>query len=290
MGNFYNSITETFISDATPNIISPFVSLHYHSTYEMYYLLKGSRVYFTNKTSYSLEEDCIYLAKPNVLHGTRGSIFSRVLINFDEVYLRKYFNDAFVKELLQCFSHEMIPAERVRSNPNIKKLFLEVNSTIQKQDFFTTCLKLASLLDLLNKTTSSIPKINAEENQSIDIESIWKYIEDNLKSIENISQIAEHFHFSKYYFCHFFKKRTGLPVIEYVCATRIQQAQKLLISTNKTIEEIAFDVGFKDRSYFCLTFKKKVGIPPSTYRRTYKNADPEKKKLLLKIDLPQVKF
>jgi AraC-like DNA-binding protein len=79
-------------------------------------------------------------------------------------------------------------------------------------------------------------------------------------------------------------------VIEYVCATRIQQAQKLLISTNKTIEEIAFIVGFKDRSYFCLTFKKKVGIPPSAYRRAYKNADPEQKKLLLKIDLPQVKF
>jgi YesN/AraC family two-component response regulator len=250
----------------------------------MYYLLKGSRVYFTNKTSYTLEEDCIYLTKPNVLHGTRGSIFTRILINFDEIYLRKYFNEDFVKELLECFSYEMIPSEIVRANPKIKKFFLNVHNSIQNQDFFASSINLASLLDQINKTTSAIPKISTYEPQNIDIESVWKYIEDNLKTIENVSQIAEHFHFSKYYFCHFFKKRTGRPVIEYVCAARIQQAQKLLIATNKTIEEVAFEVGFKDRSYFCLTFKKKVGIPPATYRRTYKKADPEKKKLLLKID------
>ena len=290
MGNFYNSITETFLSDATPEIISPFVSLHYHNTYEMYYLLKGSRVYFTNKTSYSLKEDCITLTKPNVLHGTRGSAFSRVLINFDEAYLEKYFNKSFIKELLQCFSMEMVPAEIIHSNPDIKKLFFEVHTAIQKEEFLTASLKLASLLDLLNKTTRATLKTEAEKSESINIESIWKYIDDNLTSIENISQIAEHFHFSKYYFCHFFKKRTGLPVIEYVCSVRIQQAQKLLIDTNKSIAEIAFAVGFKDRSYFCLTFKKKVGISPSVYRNTYKNADEENRKLLLRGDLPQVKF
>ncbi|MBQ7912465.1 MAG: helix-turn-helix transcriptional regulator [Clostridia bacterium] len=56
------------------------------------------------------------------------------------------------------------------------------------------------------------------------------------------------------------------------------------------MEEIAFTVGFKERSYFCLTFKKGVGIPPSTYRRIYKNSDDKNKKLLLRGDSPQVKF
>ncbi|MBQ8658234.1 MAG: helix-turn-helix domain-containing protein [Clostridia bacterium] len=289
MSNFYNGLTETFISDATSDIISPFVSLHYHNSYEMYYLLKGERVYFTNNTSYPLQEDCITLTKPSRLHGTRGSVFSRILINFDAEYLKNYFNETFLQDLLQCFSCEFIPSEKVRSYPELKSLFFKVNNAIQKQDFLSASLELVPLLTLLKNVTRPLEKNDTDSNEQ-NIESIWKYIDDNLASIENISQIAEHFHFSKYYFCHFFKKRTGLSIMEYICSLRIQQAEKLLANTNKTIEEIAFAVGFKDRSYFCLTFKKRVGIPPSTYRRTYKNSDDKNKKLLLRGDLPQVNF
>ena len=47
---------------------------------------------------------------------------------------------------------------------------------------------------------------------------------------------------------------------------RVQAAQKLLISSDKSISEIALMVGYEDYNYFTKVFKKLVGITPSKYR------------------------
>ena len=49
---------------------------------------------------------------------------------------------------------------------------------------------------------------------------------------------------------------------------RVQAAQKLLISSDKSISEIALMVGYEDYNYFTKVFKKLVGITPSKYRTT----------------------
>jgi AraC-like DNA-binding protein len=48
----------------------------------------------------------------------------------------------------------------------------------------------------------------------------------------------------------------------------VNQAQQLLLDTDKSITEIAMDVGFSDSGYFSRVFRREVGLSPTDYRQT----------------------
>ena len=66
-----------------------------------------------------------------------------------------------------------------------------------------------------------------------------------------------------------FKKHTGVSPNEYIITQRISAACQLLVQTDKSISEIAAEVGYGDQYYFSRIFKKKMGVPPLGYRRKY---------------------
>ena len=47
---------------------------------------------------------------------------------------------------------------------------------------------------------------------------------------------------------------------------RLRHARELLLSTDKSLTEIAQECGFCDSNYLCLVFRKKYGLPPHQYR------------------------
>lgn len=88
--------------------------------------------------------------------------------------------------------------------------------------------------------------------------------EENL----NIKRVAQCASISVPYFCRLFKKETGRSFVEYVTFVRLQNAVWQLRHTEKTIEQIAVDLGFNTPNYFSATFKKYAGLSPSEYRAT----------------------
>lgn len=59
------------------------------------------------------------------------------------------------------------------------------------------------------------------------------------------------------------KAITGKSTAVYIRSIRLQYAKDLLINTDKTVSEVAYDVGFNDPSWFSRTFKDEFGISPS---------------------------
>jgi len=55
--------------------------------------------------------------------------------------------------------------------------------------------------------------------------------------------------------------------MEYLAKVRIEEAKRLLESTQWTTTRIAFEVGHSDQSYFCKVFKKNEGISPYSYKK-----------------------
>lgn len=60
-------------------------------------------------------------------------------------------------------------------------------------------------------------------------------------------------------------------VSEIIETRKLTEAKNLLISTNKTISEIAYELGYNENSYFSNVFKKKAGQSPSEFREDMKN-------------------
>lgn len=66
-------------------------------------------------------------------------------------------------------------------------------------------------------------------------------------------------------------KYLGTGIAEYLRRLRMDKAKELLTSTDKSITEIAADVGFDDYNYFCRVFKKSVGYPAKKYRKLFRS-------------------
>ncbi|MCL2320110.1 MAG: AraC family transcriptional regulator [Treponema sp.] len=77
---------------------------------------------------------------------------------------------------------------------------------------------------------------------------------------------ADHFGLGATYLSRFFKQETGYNFVDYVSMLRLDRVKELLVSTDKQIKEIVFDVGYRDTASFVRKFRAKEGITPGQYR------------------------
>ena len=85
-----------------------------------------------------------------------------------------------------------------------------------------------------------------------------------------LAVIAKECRLSVSHFARSFKKSFGLPVHRWVIAQRVDHAKQLLLNSNESLIEIAFQAGFCDQASFNRTFAKLTGTSPGRWRRDFK--------------------
>ena len=98
---------------------------------------------------------------------------------------------------------------------------------------------------------------------------IKEYIDSHYREPLTLETIGSALHLSPWYLSHLFKEMTGYSPFQYLARRRIGEAQTLLISTDASITDIAFQVGYETQSYFNAQFTKHVGMPPKQFRKKY---------------------
>jgi len=86
------------------------------------------------------------------------------------------------------------------------------------------------------------------------------------KSLPTVKYLAEQVHLSSNYLSDLLKRETGMNAQDRIHYYLIEEAKNLLLSTNKTVGELAFDLGFEYPQYFSRLFKSKTGMTPIEYR------------------------
>jgi AraC family transcriptional regulator len=81
-------------------------------------------------------------------------------------------------------------------------------------------------------------------------------------------QLADCARLSQYHFARAFRRSTGMSPQRYVARRRIERAQYLMLWTDTSLSQIAFDCGFSDQSHFNRVFVKALGETPRAWRRT----------------------
>ena len=98
-----------------------------------------------------------------------------------------------------------------------------------------------------------------------------EFVEKNYVDKLTLKQAAEHFGYSKQYFCKWCKREIGVAFNEFLNAVRITHARSLL-SGGGSVEEVSEKCGFSDPSYFSKVFKKFVGMTPKAYAAKERSA------------------
>lgn len=85
--------------------------------------------------------------------------------------------------------------------------------------------------------------------------------------LPSVKYFADKVCLSPNYFGDLVKKESGKTAQEYIQDKIIDVAKEQILGTNKTISEIAFDMGFQYSQHFNRVFKRSVGYTPAEYRR-----------------------
>ncbi len=88
--------------------------------------------------------------------------------------------------------------------------------------------------------------------------------------IPSIEKIAEQLSVSQRYLSDTLKKETGKTSTEHLQLYLIDEAKNILLDPQKTVSEVAYELGFEYPPYFSRLFKKREGISPTQYREKYK--------------------
>ena len=105
------------------------------------------------------------------------------------------------------------------------------------------------------------------------IEQVDDYIAHNVRRRLTVEEIAEYFHYSRTRLSTVYKQIKGIGINEAVTREQLRQAKILLANTEKSITEIAEELGFSSPQYFSRKFTQKVGVAPSHYAQNYSLRD-----------------
>lgn len=98
--------------------------------------------------------------------------------------------------------------------------------------------------------------------QSIDY--IMRHYDEDI----SVSDVADYFHFSKYYFCRTFKEVTGESIYAFIKRLKMDQsAVDIKLEKNKTITDIGLDYGYSSSNYSS-AFKKYHQVSPAEFRKS----------------------
>jgi AraC family transcriptional regulator, transcriptional activator of pobA len=87
------------------------------------------------------------------------------------------------------------------------------------------------------------------------------------EGLPNVQYFAAALHLSPGYLSDLLKKYTGKTTLEHIHLELVDKAKSLLWNTEKSVSEIAYELGFEHLSHFTKMFKAKTGVSPSVYRR-----------------------
>ena len=80
-----------------------------------------------------------------------------------------------------------------------------------------------------------------------------------------MTYISARFNLSPIHFHNIFKVAVGSTLRDYIEEQRIKRATNLLLTTNFSLTQIAYECGFSSQSYFSYVFKRKMKVTPREY-------------------------
>ena len=99
------------------------------------------------------------------------------------------------------------------------------------------------------------------------IKPVLEYMRRNLSEPIRLEALAQQCNLSAAHFCRVFRQITGTTPVQYLTNLRLHQAAALLRRTNRSISQIAEEVGFDDVGYMSRCFKKQFGMTPTQAKR-----------------------
>ena len=269
-----STVSKDFVIDHRIRHVNKDVPLtHSHQYNEIYFLQSGKcNVYIDNET-YCLEDGSVLFIpafKEHTFIYPFTQDIKRTVLYISTEQLNWYFNKDFKDEINNLFINKHLQLSR-KSFSNLSNIFEKIQFEKYSLDNMSELLTKAYFFELiiyLIRCQRYTHNINQKTNLSnITIGEIVNFIENNYSRQLTLPEIAAQIGISEPSLTKKIKIFTNMTFKEYLTKTRIEEAKSLLISSEKSITEIAYECGYNNSNFFGDVFKKAVGMSPSSYRK-----------------------
>lgn len=251
----------------------PFPYYHFHDHWEILIVIDGAIIHTINGKTYSMKiGDACFLKPADAHYFTFESENNVKTLTFSikNEYMQQLcsmYGDDFYDELSGSdkFLTERLSAEFITSiMPTI--LSIQANTLDAESRLFQTKIILNRIV---NKFIFS--EYNLKEQNPNWFNSFLTMLNNPRLDFNNVAALAKYTPYSYSRLSRIFKKHTGYTIIEYISSVKINIAKDAFLYTDKTISEIAQEMGFLSISHFNRTFKKFMDMSPSEFRKVNKS-------------------
>jgi AraC-like DNA-binding protein len=102
-----------------------------------------------------------------------------------------------------------------------------------------------------------------DRRRAVDV-AVW--IDEHAEEAVDLERAAREAGVSAFHFLRTFRNVLGVTPHQYLIRARLRRAARLLAGDDRSITDVAFDVGFGDLSNFVRTFHRAAGVSPRAFR------------------------
>ncbi len=243
--------------------------IHYHNSYELYFLINGTVKYMVDNKFFYLKPGDLIVIPPNILHSTDTETClhnERLLLTFDEgLFIGE------VKEYIDRLCENniiVLPQEKI---PLIEDMFYKVSYELNKNnELREKIIKLYISEIILYLYRYKYAAADVVRKHNSEMNKVSQYIFDNYSKNLSLNTLSKKFNFSQCHLSRKFKSETGVSLNQYINSVRISRAKDLLKKPFNSITQVAGLCGYNDSNYFTEVFKNLTGQTPLKYSKQYR--------------------
>jgi AraC family transcriptional activator of pobA len=278
-GIYYNSFTSYLTR-------YPFIKKnHFHDFYSILLFTKGKGIVRINNKDYAVQSQTIFLIAPGQMHSFEDfeDVEGAVFFFCQDYYVEEF---SFIR-LLNIFSYTS-QMDRNNCNPCITlsgNEFNPVNKILEsirdEYDMYirgnNSIIIIRSHLNiLLLKLSALYENLSGKSNkvESILIHKLSQLVDSYFVKEHHIGFYASAFNISEKHLNDICNRHFNCGLKKILQDRLMQEARKLILSSDMSVAEIAYKLNFQDNSYFNKVFKNRTSITPKRFREMHRKILP----------------
>lgn len=274
-----SSISQCLLVSSGANNQNYHVGAHWHTSIEMLYFLQDSATVWIGSHHYQVHSGDLIIINAGEVHsatGEEGDTPTHLVLKVLPELLYISDNNSFETNYLLPFTiagftqNRLIPKDHLQDSPVIPLIDEVYNEFHTRQYGYELSIQAninKIFLWILRYWQSKGMKLEQLFHQNSKdyarLKKLFEYVQNNYHQPIYLAEMAEICNMNDSYFSRYFKKLTGKTFVEYVNYIRLTEAEKLLLTTDLNITQIAFATGFSSASYFIKIYKKHRGTSPN---------------------------
>ncbi|MCQ2509929.1 MAG: AraC family transcriptional regulator [Lachnospiraceae bacterium] len=233
-----------------------FVKREHYDANLVFFVLDGVLTVEYREHIYHLKKNDIFFMdcnEPHYYHATTDHV-EFMFIHFDGCNSHE-----IVRHLLDTQGGFVLHSNNVLLRQLIKDTLL-FHEQDRVESAAATSLRVYKLITYLQEDSGFVKR------ELTPIEKTEAYINNHMNQKITLSDLAEESGLSDYYFSRYFKAHTGVSPIEYVTMKKLDYAAALLSRTDRSVSEIADQIGYTLRSFINL-WTAHYEFPPMKFRK-----------------------